>query len=63
MLFIVLAIFSIIVFFLEFCYINDSLEEHFSMNVIPLIKLFDDCIMTVKKGGRGRVVFLSKVFF
>ena len=42
MLFIVLIIFRIIVFFLAFCYINGSLEEHFLMNVIPLIKLFDD---------------------
>ena len=42
MLFIVLVIFSIIVFFLEFCYINGSLEEHFLMNVILFIKLFDD---------------------
>ena len=33
-----LVTFSIIVFFLEFCYINGPLEEHFLM----LIKLFDD---------------------
>ena len=41
MLFIVLVFFSII-FFLEFCYINGSLEEHFLVDVILLIKLFDD---------------------
>ena len=62
MLFIVLVILISQFFFLEFCYINSSLEEHFLTNVILLIKLFDDNdddFVRLFYGSRNKVMHSS----